>query len=80
MENMYLGAFITLGIFMIGQLGTFIWWMATVTTTLKGIDEDLKSNFKYIEKESEKREKEMSAMWQRIDELKVCKNYSPKNA
>lgn len=43
-----------------------IWWASRITTTVEGISKFLDK----IEKEFEKRDSGMKAMWERIDEIK----------
>ena len=65
-----------IGIFLVSQTGLAIWWAATITANLKGLDKKVDSladsgfaTQTYVDKEFGKMQKEIDAAHRRIDDL-----------
>ena len=83
-EAAWIGAIVTLGVFVIGHLMTTIWWASRVNTLLDVVQNKLSEivvNLKAMESSYVKKEelayrvatsdKEHAAMWKQIDDLKA---------
>lgn len=57
-------------VFLLSQLIGAIWWMATITSNLRHIEESLKEFLRTNEKRGDKFEAEINALWKNIDSLK----------
>lgn len=80
----WIGAIVTIALFVLAHIGLTIWWASRVNTLLEIVQAELKEivdEFKasrscYVSKEELGRdralaEKENQAIWKRIDELKA---------
>ncbi len=72
-------AIVTLSLYIIGSTIGFVWWMATITEQLKSLKDLVKAiidnNMLYARKEDIAREfgvfeKQIEAMWIRVDKLR----------
>jgi len=73
------GAFITLGIYIVGSTIGFVWWMATITEQIKNLTkiiQEMSANHTlYARKEDIARElgvieRQQETLWERYDKLK----------
>lgn len=58
-------AFVTFFVFIVGYMVASIWWAATLTATIKSLNDKLDR----IDKDFTKQEGQITALWRKYDEM-----------